>query len=147
MIQITSGCLTTKYVLSNEVIPSTPCYFEIKKNHTNGCYDSFGVCTRKTNARNGTTREGWAVRLYGDHSDLSFNGQIHDNQQKKFYDDWGENCNIGIFYNPLKKSMSYFKNGKFIGTPFDNVEGELYICLEVCHKGSYEIVKDVQLPD
>ncbi len=33
-----------------------------------------------------------------------------------------------------------------MGTPFKNVEGELYICLEVCHLGSFVIVQNPELP-
>ena len=43
--------------------------------------------------------------------------------------------------------MSYFLNGKFIGTPFNNVYGDLFICLEICCKGSYEIVEEIILPE
>ena len=47
-ITISSGCKTTKYILSNESLTNSICYFEIKKFHNSGCYDSFGVCTIKT---------------------------------------------------------------------------------------------------
>ncbi len=40
----------------------------------------------------------------------------------------------------MKRQMSYFRNKKFLGTPFDNVEGDLFICLELCHLGSFTIV-------
>ena len=51
------------------------CYFEVKKNHTSGCYDSLGLCKlRNDSVRNGTDDNGWAVRLYGPHDDTQFNG-------------------------------------------------------------------------
>jgi hypothetical protein len=42
--------------------------------------------------------------------------------------------------------LSYFRNGKFLGTPFEEVTGELYICLEMCHLGSFTIVENPELP-
>jgi hypothetical protein len=53
---------------------------------------------------------------------------------------------IGMLYNPVKKSLSYFVNGKFVGTPFHNVEGELYVCLEVCHHGSFSAIENPLMP-
>jgi hypothetical protein len=38
--------------------------------------------------RNGVNSEGWAVRLYGSHSDKSFTGWIHDGKQDSFYENW-----------------------------------------------------------
>ena len=68
-----------KYVLSNETLPANSSYILIQKTHTNGCYDSLGLCTAKAeNVRNGTDTNGWALRLYGNHSDLTFNGTIRD---------------------------------------------------------------------
>ncbi len=76
---VSSGCKTDKYILSNEILPMNISYFEICKVHTNGCYDSFGVCTSKeTSVRNGSNANGWALRLYGEHSDLTFTGTIHN---------------------------------------------------------------------
>jgi hypothetical protein len=84
-------------------------YFEIIKTHTNGCYDSFGVCTSKeTSVRNGSNANGWALRLYGEHSDLTFTGTIHNGVQEKFASGWAANDKIGILYNPLRKELSYF---------------------------------------
>ncbi len=45
------------------------------------------------------------------------------------------------------KTLSYFFNKKFLGTPFENFQGQLYICLEICCIGSFEIIKDPELPD
>jgi hypothetical protein len=60
-------------------MPDSPVYMEINKHDTNGCYDSLGLCSDKdVNIRNGEKANGWAVRLYGDHSDLSFNGKVHN---------------------------------------------------------------------
>ena len=44
---------------------------------------------------------------------------------------WKYDNSIGILYNPIKKSLSYFYNKKYYGTPFENVQGDLKICLEV----------------
>jgi hypothetical protein len=90
---------------------------------------------------------GWAVRLYGDHSDLTFNGKVHDGNQEIFYSEWKEDANIGVFYNPIKKELSIFQNKIFIDTAFTNIEPtELFICLEICHKGYYQTVANVELP-
>ena len=96
--------------------------------------------------RNGENADGWAVRLYGDHSANGFNGSIHNSVWESFFNSWEPNDKIGILYNPLKKELSYFQNGKFLGTPFKNVEGDLYVCLEVCHIGTFNIVQNPQLP-
>ncbi len=53
-IKNSGGHYTNKWILSNEMIPNKICYFEIKKSHKNGCYDSFGVCKFKGTNRNGT---------------------------------------------------------------------------------------------
>jgi hypothetical protein len=33
-----------------------------------------------------------------------------------------------------------------LGTPFNDVQGDIFICLEVCHLGSFIIVQDPDLP-
>jgi len=33
-----------------------------------------------------------------------------------------------------------------LGTPFNDVHGDIFICLEVCHLGSFIIVQDPDLP-
>jgi len=43
--------------------------------------------------------------------------------------------------------LTYFQNGKNVGTPFTNVEGKLYFIVEACHHGSYTIVQDPKLPE
>ena len=54
-----------------------------------------------------------------------------------------------MLFNSYKKQLSYFVNKKFIDTPFDNVEGPLHICLEICgHKKTYfEIIQNPIVPD
>lgn len=145
------GCEQQRFILSTESLPQDKCcYFEILKGHQSGCYDSIGVCIkREDNTRNGVTDQGWAVRMYGSHSDLTFTGKIHNNDKKEFYDQWAAETRVGVFYNPAKGTLSYFENGKFLETAFENVksEQELFICLEICHKGYYEIVSNVELPE
>lgn len=95
----------------------------MQKNHTAGCYDSFGICTERVDGvRNGTTKNGWAVRLYGQHGDKTFTGKIHDNDSENFHDTWTDKSKVGILYNPFKKTLSYFDDGKFVGTAFTGVE-------------------------
>lgn len=97
--------------------------------------------------RNGESDKGWAVRLYGSHSDKTFNGTIHNNVQNNFFINWESNCTIGLLYNAGAKTLSYFHNKTYIGTPFTNVEGAaLYFLAEGCHLGAYNIVENVELP-
>ena len=63
---------------------------------------------------------GWALRLYGG-SDKEYNGAVHNGENNDFYNEWVTDDRIGIFFNPVKKELSYFRNGKFLGTPFKNV--------------------------
>jgi len=51
-----------------------------------------------------------------------------------------------MLYNPQKKTISYYCNGKYLGTPFENVEGELFVCLEVCHTGAFSTVENPKIP-
>lgn len=87
--------------------------------------------------------------MYGSHGDKSFTGKIHNGVNGDFFDKWEANCRVGILYNPFKKTLSYFHNGKFIGTPFDNVvcDKELYVCLECCHHGSFEYLDEIKFPE
>jgi len=43
--------------------------------------------------------------------------------------------------------MSYYRNGKYLGTPFKNVKGELYICVENCHIQGFSKVDEPELPE
>ena len=105
------------------------------------------MCSKKqTHIRNGVNADGWALRLYGDHSDLTFSGSIHNNVQEKFPIQWAADDRVGMLYNPAKRELSYFRNGEYLGTPFKDVEGELYVCLEVCHHGSFTIKDNAELP-
>jgi len=38
--------------------------------------------------RNGEKSSGWAVRLYGQHSDKNFTGTIHNHEQNSFFTGW-----------------------------------------------------------
>jgi hypothetical protein len=51
-----------------------------------------------------------------------------------------------MMYNPFKKTLSFYVNGKYLGTPFENVDGDLYVCLEVCHTGSFTLVENPSMP-
>ena len=75
-------------------------------------------------------------------------GSIHNGKSKKFYDGWTPNDKIGMLYDPLKKTLTYFRNGVNIGTPFDNVEGDaLYLTVEMCHLGSFTRIESPELPN
>jgi len=43
--------------------------------------------------------------------------------------------------------MSYYRNGKYLGTPFKNVKGNLYICVENCHLPGFSMVQNPKLPE
>lgn len=121
-------------------------YWELEKSHTNGCYDSMGLC-RQYKQRTGESDDSWTVRLYGSHSDLSFTGAWHNNQGTKFYDQWKAGDHIGMLYNASQGTLSYFVNGKYIGTPFKNVLPDCYFIVEGCHLGSFEKVSKTELPE
>ena len=58
---------------------------------TGGCYSSIGLCKKKimTNQkyyRNGSNSDGWTVRTYGVHANLTYTGAWHNNLGNKFYE-------------------------------------------------------------
>lgn len=54
---------------------------------------------------------------------------------------YGNNNIIGAVYNPTKKQINFWFNGKDLGVAFDNVnEKELYPCVAVSGNGKLEIV-------
>jgi hypothetical protein len=48
-------------------------------------------------------------------------GSVHDNQSKEFFNHWQENDRIGILVDQDDHSLSVFRNGDYIATPFNNV--------------------------
>jgi hypothetical protein len=48
-------------------------------------------------------------------------GSVHDNQSKEFFNQWEENDKIGILIDQDDHSLSLFRNGIYIATPFNNV--------------------------
>ena len=64
-----TSCSKRRYIISKECLAKDKIvYFELEKVHSQGCYDSLGVCTQKLEGlRNGEDLNGWAVRLYGKH--------------------------------------------------------------------------------
>ena len=109
-------------------MPDIPCYFEIYKELNEGNYDSLGVCSKRENdLRNGENDDGWAFRLNAveddDDEDEDWDedhennvkmrtGLMHDGKHKVF----GEpgtiyDGKIGVLFNPIRKTLSYFKNG------------------------------------
>jgi hypothetical protein len=52
------------------------------------------------------------------------------------------NDRIGLLYDAQNRSISFYRNGKFLGTPFRNVEGALFVCLEACHAGSFSVIDE-----
>jgi len=121
-----SGCNTDKRIWANEPLPTTgSVYWEVKRSQVSGCYDSIGVTTVQSisSGRNGESDNGWAIRLYGSHSDFSFTGAHHNGQKNKFFEAWTSDNTIGLLYNADAKTLSCFHNKKYVGTPFRDVEG------------------------
>ena len=84
-----------------------------------GCYDSIGLCLKKEKSiRNGQDENGWALRLHGEDKSSSYTGLMHKGVHKKFFDEWEVDDRIGVLYDPLGASISYYRNGKYLGTPF-----------------------------
>jgi len=112
-------------------------YFEVTMDHIQGCNDAVGVVKElKVDSRLGEYSDSWAIRVYGVTTDQQRYGAIHENQHKEFFKDWRKGDRIGVKYDAKKKTLSYYQNDKFVGTPFTNVSGEIYPALEVCHGGS-----------
>ena len=44
--------------------------------------------SKSTVIRNGEDEKGWALRLYGDHSDLTFTGTVHGGVRQNFFHNW-----------------------------------------------------------
>eukprot|EP00462_Mataza_sp_D1_P006169 CAMPEP_0175121638 /NCGR_PEP_ID=MMETSP0087-20121206/1278_1 /TAXON_ID=136419 /ORGANISM="Unknown Unknown, Strain D1" /LENGTH=255 /DNA_ID=CAMNT_0016403199 /DNA_START=55 /DNA_END=822 /DNA_ORIENTATION=- len=135
-----SVCRKLKYAVTGQPLPTQGRYFwEITIHHRLGCYDSIGVVkgTYSKGCRLGTTATGWAVRVYGVHTGAEHFGAIHANNHKDFYRSWKQGDRVGVLYCAAAKSLTYFCNGKLLGTPFTNLEGgDLYPCVEICHLGS-----------
>jgi len=112
-------------------------YFEVTMDHIQGCYDAVGVVNKelKLESRLGEYSHSWAVRVYGVSNDQQRYGAIHDTH-KEFFKDWRKGDRIGVKFDAKKKTLSYYQNDKFLGTPFTDVSGEIYPALEVCHGGS-----------
>ena len=81
-MKFNTSCNKNAFILSQEPLPNKNCYFEINKHGEKDCYSSFGVCLKRDDTiRNGENQNGWAVRLYGSHSDLTFTGSIHNSNK------------------------------------------------------------------
>ena len=52
------------------------------------------------------------MRLYGENDDHNFNDLRHKNQTSTYFKGWEDDDKVGVFYNPFKKELSYFRNGK-----------------------------------
>ena len=49
-----------------------------------------------------------------------------------------------MLYDANEGTLSYYRNNKFLGTPFDNIDGEVYFCMELCHHGSFKIIQNAE---
>jgi len=106
--------------------------------HTGGCYDAIGVTDEKVWSSNrlGENARSWGVRVYGSHSSKEHKGTAHNNQFNDFFQGWQLNDRIGLLYNASKGTLTYYRNGTKIGTPFTNVKGHIFPAVEICHHGS-----------
>jgi hypothetical protein len=43
---------------------------------------------------------------------------MHNGIHKEFFDEWEASDRIGVLYDPIAGSISYYRNGKYLGTPF-----------------------------
>ncbi len=41
-----------------------------------------------------------------------------------------------MLYDADEGILSYYRNGEFLGTPFNNIKGKVYFFMELCHLGS-----------
>lgn len=131
-------CGPAKMAITNVPYPKFGVhYFEVTLDHIQGCNDAVGVVHKKLEfgTRLGDNKTSWAVRVYGSSTNTSQYGAVHGTQ-KDFFKDWAKNDRIGVKFDAKKKTLSYYQNGKYLGTPFTNVEGEIYPAVEICHVGS-----------
>jgi uncharacterized CHY-type Zn-finger protein len=63
---------------------------------------------------------------------LRHQGQISHDINSNFMD----NDVVGAYLDKKKKTISYFKNGEFLGVGFKKVKGKkFYPAIQVCHEG------------
>jgi len=143
-----SGCAKGKFSVATEGFKTGIHYWEIVMGHTGGCYDAIGVTDEKVwnNARLGENAKSWAVRVYGNHSSKEHKGTAHNNQFNDFFQGWVLNDRIGLLYNATKGTLTYYRNGTKLGTPFTNVKGHIFPAVEICHHGSMRADFAAKLP-
>lgn len=132
-------CGTGRMAMTNVPYPKFGVhYFEVLCDHMQGCYDSVGVVNKTINfgSRLGADKASWAVRIWGNSTDQQKYGAVHGGIHKDFFKDWNKGDRIGVKFDAKAKSLSFYHNGVYKGTPFTNVEGEIYPAVEICHIGS-----------
>jgi hypothetical protein len=50
-------------------------------------------------------------------------------------------------YDPVVGTIAYFRNKKLLGTPFKDVFGDLYICVENCHITGFSKIDEPEIPE
>jgi len=132
------NCGAGKMAMTNVPYPKFGThYFEILIDHERGCNDAIGVVHKQIEigSRLGENKTSWGVRVHGPSANNQQYGAVHVSH-KDFFKDWQKNDRVGVKFDARKKTLSYYRNGKFLGTPFTDVEGEIYPCVEICHGGS-----------
>lgn len=132
-------CAPGKLAITNVPYPKFGVhYFEVFIDHERGANDAVGVVHKKieNGTRLGETKNSWGVRVSGMIGNPQNYGSVHGGAHKEFFKDWVKNDRVGVKFDARKKTLSYYRNGKFLGTPFTNVEGEIYPCVEICDHGS-----------
>jgi len=135
----TKTCGKYKYVMTDIPFPKNGLfYWEIIMSHQGGCNDAIGVVNGKYSPaqRLGANANSWAVRVPGQTGTGDAIGAWHNNKNNDFFKGWSAGDRIGLLFDTRKASLTYYRNGTFIGTPFTNVRGDIYPCLEMCHLGS-----------
>jgi hypothetical protein len=133
------GCDKFNYTVGDTAISDENFYFEVKIK-VGACYSAIGFTNEKSyldnsqQTRLGEDQNSWGLRVYGNHSDKSFSGAIHNNIHQSFFQDFVDNDVVGCFLNLNENTISYYLNGKLLGTPFNEVKGEaFYPVIHICH--------------
>ena len=133
-------CTKYKFATTSSPLPAFGRhYWEVRWTHARGCYDSIGlVAGQYTQGRRlGQEATSWAVRLYGNHSGHEHYGAVHDDRHQDFFKQWQAGDRVGLLLDVPAKTLSVYRNGQKLGTPFANVQGaQLYPCVELCHAGA-----------
>ena len=70
---------------------------------------------------------GWDSGSYGYHGDDGFKFESKNRGQGEVYSyRFGSGDIVGCIFDQKKKTLSFTRNGQFLGLAFENVQGEFY---------------------